>query len=187
MALAHLGSAKVCSSVFRSSEVCSVLAYVVCGSLWLCYLITCSDLLVCVRCCPRMSRRGGPRGPCGLRLPALRADPRRLSRGLAPGGWLARARRPASNAHHHDPLRRLWALLRARGHGDCPQVRIDRASHHVSTRACVGARREARYRVKAESLRLGRRSAAGPNPLASHPGRRPRRGSRGSTPGGAPT
>ena len=106
---------------------------------------------------------------------------------LAPGGRLARARRPAPDAHHHDPLRRLRALLRARGRGDRPQVRIDHASHRVPARACVETRREAWYRSKAEMLRRERRSAAGQSPLASRPGRRPRRGSRGSTRGGAPT
>lgn len=35
IALAHPGSAKVCSSLFRSCEVCSVPAYGVCGSAWL--------------------------------------------------------------------------------------------------------------------------------------------------------
>ena len=67
-------------------------------------------------------RRGGPGGARGLRLPALRAHPRRLQRGLAPRGRLARARRPAPDAHHHGPLRALWPLLRARGGLDCPTL-----------------------------------------------------------------
>lgn len=73
---------------------------------------------------PRGPRRGGPGRPRCLRVPVPGAHHRRVPRGVPLGRRVARAHGPPPDAHHHGPLLPLRALLRARGHGHRPPLRL---------------------------------------------------------------